>query len=150
VDEVARKQLALEYVRRLNAGDVDGVLALFAEDVRFTDPVGVPPVVGRRALRTHLASAVAAHVHEVPGTPVAARDGRHVALPVTATLDYLPLGPALAAAGMLDPTASVPRAGGTDARLRFHLISVMGVGPGGLLDEVRVFWGRTDTMILVN
>jgi steroid delta-isomerase len=149
VDEAARKRLALEYVRRLNAGDVDGVLALFAQDVRFTDPVGLPPVLGRRALRTHLASVVAANVHEVPGTPVAARDGRHVALPVTATLDYLPLGPALAAAGMLDPSASTPP-DARAARLRLSLISLMGVGPDGLMDEVKVFWGRTDIMILVD
>ncbi len=143
VDEATRKELALEYCRRMNAGDVDGVLRLFADDVRFEDPVGSPPVLGRRALRAHFVAAVAARVHEVPGTPVAAQDGQHVAIPVTATLDYLPLGPALAAATKLAPPRH-PEA----ARLRFSMLSLIRVGPDRLLREVRVFWGKTDVAVV--
>ncbi|MFD0521826.1 nuclear transport factor 2 family protein [Paractinoplanes durhamensis] len=67
VDAATRKRLALDYCRLMNSGDVDGVLQLFAPDVRFEDPVGWTPVHGRAALRTHLATAIAARVHEVPG-----------------------------------------------------------------------------------
>lgn len=136
-------ELALEYCRRMNAGDVDAVLRLFAEDIHFEDPVGSPPVLGRRALRAHVASVVAARVHEVPGTPVAAQDGQHVVIPLTATLDYLPLGATLAAAGMLSPPPD-PRS----ARLRFNLVSLIRVNPDRLLQEVRVFWGRTDVSLV--
>jgi steroid delta-isomerase len=143
LDELTRKELALEYCRRMNAGDLDGVLRLFAQDIRFEDPVGSPPVVGRAALRAHLAAAIAARVSEVPGTPVAARDGRQVAVPVVATLDYLPLGATLAAAGLVTPPTD-PGA----ARLRFSLLSLLTAGPDRLLHEVRVFWGRTDVTVV--
>jgi len=143
VDERARKELALEYCRRMNAGDIDGVLALFGADIRFEDPVGSPPVVGHAALRAHLMAAIAARVREEPGTPVAARDGRQVVIPVVATLDYLPLGPTLAAAGLVTPPAD-PGA----TRLRFSLLSLISVGPDRLVHEVRVFWGRTDLSVV--
>jgi steroid delta-isomerase len=143
VDESTRKELALEYCRRMNAGDLDGVLRLFGADIRYEDPVGSPPVVGHAALRTHLAAAIAARVSEAPGTPVAARDGCQVAIPVVATLDYLPLGATLAAAGLVTPPAD-PGA----ARLRFSLLSLISVGPDRLLHEIRVFWGRTDLSVV--
>jgi steroid Delta-isomerase len=143
VDEVTRKALALEYCNRMNAGDVDGVLELFADDIRFEDPVGSPPVVGRHALRAHVAATIAAKVHEVPGTPVAAQDGQHVAIPVTATLDYLPLGQVLAHAGIIAPPTNPET-----ARLRLRLLSVIKVGPDRLLRDVRVFWGRTDVSVV--
>ncbi|MFD0521825.1 hypothetical protein [Paractinoplanes durhamensis] len=75
--------------------------------------------------------------------PAAAQDGRHVALPVTATLDYLPMGAGLAAAGLI----AAPRRPEA-ARLRFRLVSVMRVGPEQLLQHVRVFWGRSDITVL--
>ena len=143
VDERTRKDLAVDYCRRLNARDLDGVLALFAPDVRFEDPVGAPPVVGRAALRTHLAAVLAARVREEPGEPIAAQDGRTVAIPVVATLDYLPLGRTLAAAGLVRPPAD-PGA----ARLRFNLLSLLDVGPDRLVHAVRVFWGGTDVRVL--
>ena len=141
--EPARKAVAVEYCRRLNAGDLDGVLRLFAPGASFEDPVGTPPVVGREALRAHFAAVIAARVHEVPGEPVAAQDGRQVAIGVVATLDYLPLGPGLVAAGLIDPAADP----GT-ARLRFNLFSLLDVGPDRLVHAVRVFWGGTDVRVV--
>lgn len=142
-DEAARKAVALEYCRLLTAGDLDGVLRLFAPDVSFEDPVGTAPVVGRAALRRHLAAVIAAHAVEEPGEPVAAQDGRQVVIPVVATLDYLPLGRRLAAAGLVPPAAHP-----ASARLRFHLVSLLDVGPDGLVHAVRVFWGGSDVRVL--
>jgi len=127
----------------MNAGDLDGVMQLFSEDIRYEDPVGSAPVIGRAALRAHLATIIAARVSEAPGTPVAAQDGRHVAIPVVATIDYLPLGPTLAAAGLVRPPADAGA-----ARLRFSLLSLIAVAPDLLLHEVRVFWGRTDLSVI--
>ena len=39
------------YVDRITAGDLDGVLSLFAEDAVVEDPVGAEPAVGQAALR---------------------------------------------------------------------------------------------------
>jgi steroid Delta-isomerase len=127
----------------MNAGDLNGVMQLFSEDIRYEDPVGSAPVIGRTALRAHLAATIAARVSEAPGTPVTAQDGRHVAIPVVATMDYLPLGPALAAAGLVSPPADP-----ATARLRFSLLSLIAVAPNRLLHEVRVFWGRTDLSVV--
>ncbi|MES9542841.1 MULTISPECIES: nuclear transport factor 2 family protein [unclassified Actinomadura] len=121
--EMARKRIALEYCARMNAGDLEGVLALFRDDAVFEDPVGSP-----RALREHLARAIAGRVSEEPGTPVAAMDGRHVLLPATVTVS--------------DP--SVPRG----KRVRYTLIGLLGVGDDGLIEDVRVFWSASDVTLV--
>ncbi len=118
-DETARKAMALEYVGRINAGDVDGVLDLFSDDVVFEDPVGKPPIVGKDALRRHLEFAVQCRVHESPGTPVTSMDGRYVATPTKVTV-YAP------------------------TRIDFTIIGVLEVGDDGLGHRLRAFWGETD------
>lgn len=39
------------YVRALNAGDLDAIVALYAEGATVEDPVGSPPKVGHAAIR---------------------------------------------------------------------------------------------------
>lgn len=124
-DEAERKKVALAYCHRLNAGDVEGALALFSPEIRYEDPVGSGTLTGLTALREHLARAVASHVHETPGVPVASLDDEHVLLPATAELDdaRLPAG----------------------SRLTVAFIALLRVGADGLIREMRLFWGRTDT-----
>lgn len=122
VDDAAAKALVLRYCELVNAGDLDGVMALFAEDVVFTDPLGTPPLRGRQALREHLAKAIAARIEEVPGTPTGSLRGGLVALPVTGTMD-------------------APDGGG---RLRFSLISLIELDAAGLIAVVRIIAGRSD------
>ncbi|HZG07176.1 MAG TPA: nuclear transport factor 2 family protein [Streptomyces sp.] len=126
-DEAARKQVALEYCRRLNAGDVDGALALFAAEVTYEDPVGSGPLTGLAAVREHLAQAVANRVRETPGVPVASMDGEHVLLPGRAELDdaRLPAG----------------------SRLSVNFVAMMRVRADGLIREMRMFWGRSDATV---
>lgn len=47
------------FVERLNAGDLDGAAALYAEDARFVSPSG-EALVGRAAIRAVLAGLIAA------------------------------------------------------------------------------------------
>ncbi|QHY99579.1 Epoxide hydrolase LasB [Streptomyces sp. S4.7] len=126
-DEAERKKVALEYCHRLNAGDVDGALALFSPEIRYEDPVGSGTLTGLTALREHLARAVASRVLETPGVPVASLDDEHVLLPATAELDdaRLPAG----------------------SRLTVAFIALLRVGADGLIREMRLFWGRTDTSV---
>lgn len=121
MDDAAAKALALRYCELMNAGDLDGVLELFAADAVFTDPLGSPPRRGRRALREHLGAAIAARIEEVPGTPTGSLRGGLVALPVTGSMD-------------------APGGG----RLRFSLISLIELTGAGLIAEVRIIAGRTD------
>ncbi|MEU2272692.1 nuclear transport factor 2 family protein [Streptomyces olindensis] len=124
LDEAARKRVALEYCRRINEGDVDGVLSLFADPPHVEDPVGDRTFTDRAAYRSHLAGLVAYGVHETPGAPVAALDGEHVALPIVAELrpEQVPQGKIV----------------------RISLIALMRIDASGLIRHMRVFSGHTD------
>lgn len=121
-DEAARKAMALEYVGRINSGDVDGVLALFGDDIVFEDPVGKPPIVGKDAVRKHIEFAVKCRVREIPGTPVTSMDGRYVVTPTKVTV-FAPI------------------------KINFNIIGVLEVGEDGLGHRLRAFWGETDMTI---
>lgn len=124
LDELERKAVALEYVRCINAGDIDGLLKVFANNVRFEDPVGSAPVQGKVALREHLSAALSGNVHEAPGDISASHDGQHIAIPVKIDLD-----------NPEDP-------GGK--RMRISAVSVCRLNASGLIEDVKAFWGRTD------
>ncbi|MCM1971660.1 MULTISPECIES: nuclear transport factor 2 family protein [Streptomyces] len=142
-DEATRKALAVAHCERINSGDVEGLLALYSPAVRFEDPVGSGQRIGHGALRSHIAGAVAAGVHDAYGEPVAAPDGRTAAVPVTSTMDFLPNGPLLVRHGLVE----APPEPGT-ARLEFTCMLVVEVGPGGLIEEMRAYWGRSDVRFL--
>lgn len=141
--ESTRKRLALDHCHRVNAGDLDGLLALYSADVRFEDPVGAGERTGHRAFRLHAGAAIAARCYEEAGHPVAAQDGVHAAVPVIATMDYLPNGPALARHGLIAPPVDPGRAG-----MRFRYLMVIGVGPDELINTMRAFWGASDITVL--
>lgn len=138
-DEATCKALALEHCWRVNAGDVEGLLKLYAPAVRFEDPVGSGERIGHGALRSHAGGAIAAGVYEAPGEPVAAPDGRHAAVPVTATMNFLPNGPLMVRFGLLDAPADP-----ATARMEFSYVMVIAVGAGGLIEDMRAYWGRDD------
>jgi len=50
-DPAAIEAAVHAYVRALNAGDLDAVVALYADDASVEDPVGAAPQVGRDAIR---------------------------------------------------------------------------------------------------
>lgn len=141
--ERSRKELIVEHCRRLSAGDVEGLLELYADDVAFEDPVGWDRRTGRDALRAHIEEAVAAHALEVPGEPVAGQDGAHVLASVTAGMDYLPRGPLFAERGWLTPPADPE-----GKRLERYYVLMLRVGPDGLVQELKAFWGRSDLKVV--
>ncbi|MGX1916076.1 nuclear transport factor 2 family protein [Streptomyces phaeochromogenes] len=128
LDELERKAVALEYVRCINAGDIERLLKVFADNVRFEDPVGAPPIQGKAALRQHLSDAIKGHVHEIPGEITASQDGRHIAIPVKIHID-----------NPEDP-------GGK--RLKINAVSVCRLNPAGLIEDVKAFWGQTDVTFI--
>lgn len=55
----AHMQAAVEaYIRALNAGDLDGIVALYAEDAVVEDPVGSPPKRGLEDIRAFYAASL--------------------------------------------------------------------------------------------
>jgi steroid delta-isomerase len=140
--EAELKELILGHIDRVNAGDIDGLLALYSPDVCFEDPVGAGAKRGHEALRAHAAGAVTSNAVEVAGRAVAAQDGRHAAVPVTATMDYLPLGPVLTRHGVLPAPADPTR-----RRMRFHFLMVIRAGDDGLIEDMRAYWGASDVAL---
>ncbi len=59
-----------EFTRRVNAGDLEGMVALYASDARFVPPGGGETLVGRDRIRTVLAGLVSAK------TQLRSRDSR--------------------------------------------------------------------------
>ncbi|QKW05104.1 nuclear transport factor 2 family protein [Streptomyces sp. NA04227] len=143
LEEAALKELILEHTRRVNAKDVEGLLALYSPKVRFEDPVGAGAQQGHAALRAHATGAVTSNAVELAGTPVAAQDGAHAAVPVVATMDYLPLGPVLTRHGVL-PAPADP----TGQRMQFNFLMVIRAGADGLIEEMRAYWGASDVALV--
>jgi steroid delta-isomerase len=122
LDEATRKEKALEYARLMNAGDVDGVLEMFSDDVVFEDPVGTTPIRGKDQLRKHIAWSIACDAHETPGRAVTSMDQRWVVAPTTVEVRI--------------PT-----------KITFDIIGVVEIGDDGLTRHVRAFWGVSNTKI---
>lgn len=118
-DEAARKKMATDYAQRINAGDIDGVLDLFTDDIVFEDPVGQPPMVGKEALRRHLELAVECGTHEVPDPPMTSMDSSFVVTPTTVTVQR-------------------PRP------MTFRIVGIVELDENGLGRRVQAFWGVTD------
>jgi ketosteroid isomerase-like protein len=139
INERGRKKLALEHSRRLSAGDLDGLLGLYAADATFEDPVGVGGVTGHEALRAHFESAVAGNVSETLEESVVGQDGAHVLARITAVMDYRPLGPEYLGHGWLPAPDGAEPTG-----LRRHYALLLRVGESGLIEAGQAYWGRGD------
>jgi steroid delta-isomerase len=143
MDEIKRMELVLEHSRLMNAGDVDALVALYADEAGFEDPVGSGRQAGRAALRAHFQRAISANIKEVTGKPVAGQDGKHALVPVTAVMDYLPAGPLFAERGWL----TLP-AGPEPKRLKREYVLMIRAGDAGLIEESKAFWGRSDIAVM--
>ena len=115
------KATVQQYVERHSAGDVNGVVALFAEDASAYDPVDADPHVGSAAIREFFS-------------------GTHaMADSLTLTLT----GPVRCAGDF----AAFPMTARTvigDFRLELDIIDVMTFGPDGLITEMRAYWNMAD------
>ncbi len=135
--------MALEHCRRVNAGELEELLKLYAPAVRFEDPVGSGERIGHGALRSHVRNAMACRVHELPSEPVGSPTGRYAAVEVSSTMNYLPNGPLIARTGVFDPPGDPET-----ARIRIDCIMVIRVGEDGLIDDMRAYWGPSDVLVL--
>ncbi|WP_326538457.1 AtzH-like domain-containing protein [Pseudorhodoferax sp.] len=58
-DPAAMTAAVHAYVAALNAGDLDAIVALYADDASVEDPVGSTPLVGTEAIRAFYARSTA-------------------------------------------------------------------------------------------
>ncbi|WP_416972771.1 nuclear transport factor 2 family protein [Streptomyces sp. 4F14] len=143
MNEVARKKRALEYNRRVNAGDLDAIVELYAPDAVVEDPVGPDPVAGHDAVRAHYALLLSARVREEAAQPVAGQDALHVLMHVTSVMDYLPVGALYAERGWL----AVPGDPGR-ARVRRASMQLIRIDGSGLITNLKSYWGTSDLAVL--
>lgn len=108
------------YVDRTNAGDADGIVALFAPNAVIEDPVGSEPKTGD-AISTWFADSVAFGAHITPVTPVRGSHANEAALAFE--VEFTPPG---------------------GARLRIRSVDVCTFDSEGKITSLRAFWGPDD------
>ncbi|GAA0377601.1 nuclear transport factor 2 family protein [Streptomyces blastmyceticus] len=145
-DEARAKWLILEHCRKINTGDVDGLLKLYAQDCTFEDPVGNGAQHGLEALARRAAAAVFSGAYEDAATPVASKDGHWAAVPMVSTFNYLPLaGPAMAQTGLLPPE---PPEDPGNKMISVNIVMVIHVDDDGLVDRMQALYGSSDASIV--
>ncbi|MFF1374645.1 nuclear transport factor 2 family protein [Streptomyces sp. NPDC058308] len=143
MNEFARKKRAQEHSRRVNSGDLDAIVELYAPDAVLEDPVGHPPVTGHDALRAHYERLLSARVREEAAEPVAGQDAAHALIQVASVMDYLPMGPLYAERGWL----KAPGAPET-ARIHRTAMLVIRMDASGLVRHLKSYWGTSDLTVL--
>jgi steroid delta-isomerase len=108
------------YVDRFNAGDLEGVLALYADNASAEDPVGTPLHQGKEALRQFYATAIETGGRLELVAPMRGSQGNFAAMAFDVKLN-LPSGPATV-----------------------RVIDVMSFDEVGRIASMRAFWGPDD------
>lgn len=115
------KAVMTRYTTLVSAGDVDGVVALYAENATIEDPVGVPAQSGREAIVKFYQNACATSVKiKVLSGP------------------YGSFGNS--AAMVAEVLVDVPGQGPT----RIELIEIMEFDAQGKISAMRAYWGQDD------
>ena len=108
------------YVDRFNAGDVEGVAALYAEDATVEDPVGGEVRRGRPAIAEFYGYSIATGAKLTRVAPIRASYGNSAAMAFTVDVNYQ----------------------GQPSRI--HVIDVMTFDESGKVSSMRAFWGPSD------
>ncbi|MBO9723899.1 MAG: nuclear transport factor 2 family protein [Novosphingobium sp.] len=119
-NQPAMKAALDAYVDRINAGDVEGILALFAPDAVIEDPVGTETKTGA-AIRAWFADTVAFETRIHPLGPVRGWPGREAALAFD--VEFTPPG---------------------SPRLRIRSIDVCSFDGQNRITHLRGYWGPDD------
>lgn len=119
------KAAVAAYVQRHTAGDVDGVVALFADNATVWDPVDSEPHVGGDAVRGFFAG-----THDMVDSLTLTPTG-----PVRCAGDYAAF-PMMALSVM------------GDFRLEIDIIDVMTFDSDGLITEMKAYWNMADARAL--
>jgi Ketosteroid isomerase homolog len=110
------------YVDRINAGDLPGILALFAPDAVIEDPIGTPVKRGED-IAAWFADTVAFATHIDPVAPIRGSHGNESLLVFDVTFTP-PAGP----------------------RLRIRSADACTFDADGRITSLRAFWGQDDVI----
>lgn len=116
----AMKAAMQAYIDRFNGGDLEGVLALYADNASAEDPVGTPLHQGKEALRQFYATAIETGGRLELVAPMRGSRGNAAAMAFDVKLN-LPSGPATV-----------------------RVIDVMSFDKECRITSMRAFWGPDD------
>ncbi|MCL4159413.1 UNVERIFIED_CONTAM: hypothetical protein GTU68_049703 [Idotea baltica] len=119
------KAAITQYMTSHSAGDIDGIVALFADDASAWDPVGSEPHVGAEAIRAFFTG-----THEMADSLTLTPTG-----PVRCTANF--------AAFPMMATSAIG-----EMRLEIDIIDVMTFNDDGKISEMRAYWDMNDARTL--
>ena len=116
-----QKRIAMQaYIDRMNAGDLDGVVALYADDATIEDPVGSGKVVtGKEAIAAFYAGSMKTKAQLKLSAPIRTSHSDSAAMAFEVTLDW----------------------GGL---MTISVIDVMTFNAQGQFTSMRAYWGPED------
>lgn len=123
-NEQQMKQAMQEYIDAFNRVDVDGIIALYADDATVEDPVGSPVKSGKAAIAAFYKMAIATGAKLALAAPIRASHGNSAAMAFDVTLN-MPQGRAV-----------------------IHVIDVMTFNDAGKFSSMRAYWGPSDMQML--
>lgn len=115
------KAVMRSYVERLNAGDLEGVLALYAADATVEDPVGADVRRGAADIRAFYEMAIASGAKLTIVGPQSGSSSDYAAMPLIVDL--------------VQP--GMPK-------MRIDVIETMRFDAAGKVVEMRAYWGNED------
>ncbi len=125
-DNDAMKATMRTYVERLNAGDLEGVMALYADNATVEDPVGTDVRRGTVEIRAFYEMAIASGAKLTIVGVQSGSSSDYAAMPVVVDL---------AQPGM--------------PKMRINVIETMRFDAAGKVVEMRAYWGNEDmTMVM--
>lgn len=120
IEEAQMKAALQAYVDRANAGDAEGLVALFSSDATIEDPVGTPLKRGKE-IAAWFADTVAFKTRVTPQVPLRGSHGREAAL-------------------VFDVEFTPP----DGVRTRIRSVDVCAFDDAGKIISLRAFWGPGD------
>jgi steroid Delta-isomerase len=111
-----KKSAVERYLASVSAGDIDGIVSLYAEDATLEDPVGSTPVRGHEAIRAFYERATKMGIRLEPTGPVRIA-GSEAAFPFRVT------------------TVGGPK-------MTIDVIDVFRFDEAGKVREMRAYWGK--------
>lgn len=115
------KTVMRSYVERLNAGDLEGVLALYADDATVEDPVGADVRRGAAEIRAFYEIAIASGAKLTIVGPQSGSSSDYAAMPLIVDLAQPEL-----------------------PKMRLNVIETMRFNAAGKVAEMRAYWGNED------
>lgn len=125
-DEQAMKAAMQAYIDHFNAADLEGLVALYADDATVEDPVGTPPREGRAAITEFYRMALQTGARLQLAAPIRASHANAAAMAFDVQLT-MPEGPS-----------------------EIRVIDVMTFNDAGKFQSMQAYWGPSDMEVLSN